>query len=101
MFFEPVHAELGARLTKAAAAVAAAEDAADEEARDRAAAEALAKADLFDLVVSASGKPDSRSLCLAREMLGYVSARADSIFAGRGLGVRSLLRRAGEPPRGG
>jgi len=96
MFFEPAHAELGARLIKAAAAVAAAEDAADEDARDRGAVEALAKADLFDLVAPASGKPDSRSLCLAREMLGYVSARADSIFAVQGLGVHALLL-AGSP----
>jgi acyl-CoA dehydrogenase len=34
---------------------------------------------------------DSRSLCLAREMLGYWSPRADSIFAVQGLGVHSIL----------
>ena len=33
---------------------------------------------------------DTRALCLAREMLGYVSARADSIFAVQGLGTHSL-----------
>jgi acyl-CoA dehydrogenase len=101
MFFEPAHAELGARLVKARDAIAAAEDAPDEEARDRAAVEALAKADLFDLVAPSGGPSgpvvtDSRSLCLAREMLGYVSPRADSIFAVQGLGVHSLLL-AGSP----
>jgi acyl-CoA dehydrogenase len=96
MFFEPAHAELGARLVRAAAAIAASETAADEPARDRAAVAALAAANLFELVAPASGKTDARSLCLAREMLGYVSARADSIFAVQGLGVQSLLL-AGSP----
>ena len=96
MFFEPSHHELGARLVRAADAIAAAEDAADEPARDRAAVDALARAGLFELVAPASGKTDARSLCLAREMLGYVSARADSIFAVQGLGVQPLLL-AGTP----
>jgi acyl-CoA dehydrogenase len=96
MFFEPVHAELGARLMKAYDAIAAAEREPDESARDRAAVEALAKADLFDLVAPANGKPESRSLCLARELLGYVSPRADSIFAVQGLGIHALLL-AGSP----
>jgi acyl-CoA dehydrogenase len=34
---------------------------------------------------------DSRSLCLAREMLGYASPRADSIFAVQGLGTHAIL----------
>jgi acyl-CoA dehydrogenase len=33
---------------------------------------------------------DTRSLCLAREMLGYVSPRADSILAVQGLGTHAL-----------
>ncbi len=96
MFFEPKHHELAARLHRAADAIAASENQPDEPSRDRAAALALAKADLFDLVAPASGKTDARSLCLAREMLGYVSARADSIFAVQGLGVHALLL-AGSP----
>jgi acyl-CoA dehydrogenase len=96
MFFDPAHAELGERLVQAAAAIAESENAADEPARDRAAVAALATANLFELVAPASGKTDARSLCLAREMLGYVSARADSIFAVQGLGVQSLLL-AGSP----
>ena len=91
MFFEPSHQELGLRLVRVADAIAAVEQASDEPARDRAAVEALAKAGLFELVAPASGRTDSRSLCLAREMLGYVSARADSIFAVQGLGVQPLL----------
>ena len=59
----------------------------DEAARDRAAVIALADAGLFELVV---GKVDARSLCLAREMLGYVSARADSILAVQGLGTHPI-----------
>ena len=96
MFFEPAHHELGARLVRAAEAIAAAEHELDERARDRAAVEALAESGLFELVAPASGKTDSRALCLAREMLGYVSARADSIFAVQGLGVHPLLL-AGTP----
>lgn len=96
MFFEPAHAELGERLVQAAAAIAECESALDEPTRDRAAVTALAAAGLFELVAPASGKTDARSLCLAREMLGYVSARADSIFAVQGLGVQSLLL-AGSP----
>jgi acyl-CoA dehydrogenase len=33
---------------------------------------------------------DTRALCLAREMLGYVSPRADSILAVQGLGTHAL-----------
>jgi acyl-CoA dehydrogenase len=90
-FFEPHHVELAARLTAARGALEAAEAHASEGARDLAAVEALAKAQLFALVAPASGKVDSRALCLAREMLGYVSPRADSIFAVQGLGVHAIL----------
>jgi acyl-CoA dehydrogenase len=51
----------------------------------------LAEAGMFELVAPSSGKVDSRALCLAREMLGYVSPRADSIFAVQGLGVHALM----------
>lgn len=93
MFFDAAHHALAERLRAAAPLVAAieAEGHADEAARDRAAVDMFAKTGLFDLVAPPSGKPDSRSLCLAREMLGYHSARADSIFAVQGLGVHSIL----------
>ena len=40
-----------------------------------------------------TGTIDARALCLAREMLGYVSPRADSIFAVQGLGVHPIVAR--------
>jgi acyl-CoA dehydrogenase len=91
MFFEPAHHALADRLRAAAPALFDAERAGDEPACDRAAVDALAKSGLFELVVPASGMTDSRSLCLAREMLGYWSPRADSIFAVQGLGVHPIL----------
>lgn len=82
VFFEPAHAQLAERL-RAAAPKLAVED-------DRGAARALADTGLFELVVP-TGKIDTRALCLAREMLGYVSPRADSIFAVQGLGTHSIV----------
>jgi len=100
MFFEPHHGELADRLRAASAALEAVElpDAYDSErARDRAAADALGAAGLFELAVPLGGTAlDSRSLCLTREMLGYVSPRADSIFAVQGLGSHPLAL-AGTP----
>src|SRR6185436_18151801 len=70
--------------------------AAGEARRDHAAATALARSGLFGLVVPRveTGAPpiaiDVRSVCLAREMLGYVSPRADSILACQGLGTQAL-----------
>ena len=93
MFFDAGHLALAERLRAAAPALEAVErpDAyPDEPSRDRAAAGALAAGGLLDLVVPA-GPLDARSLCLAREMLGYVSPRADSIFAVQGLGTHSVL----------
>lgn len=88
MFFDDAHRALAERLRAAAPALEAVEKLpGDEAARDRAAVIALADAGLFELVV---GKVDSRSLCLAREMLGYVSARADSILAVQGLGTHPI-----------
>jgi acyl-CoA dehydrogenase len=66
--------------------VAAAEDAPDEPARDRAAVAALARHDMLALAAPPDGAPSSLALCLARELLGWVSPRADSIFAVQGLG---------------
>ena len=40
-----------------------------------------------------AARSTSRSLCLAREMLGYVSPRADSIFAVQGLGTHPIAAR--------
>src|SRR5258706_12867362 len=90
MFFTDAHAELGARLVRARDAIDAAERGDDQATRDRGAVLALANADLFELVAPASGKVDARAPCLARELLGYVSPRGDSIFAGQVLGVDAL-----------
>ena len=98
MFFAESHAALGAKLVAAAAQFRALEEPGahpDEASRDRAAAAALASTGLFELVVPA-GKIDTRALCLAREMLGYVSARADSILAVQGLGTHAIAL-AGSP----
>ncbi|HET7501733.1 MAG TPA: acyl-CoA dehydrogenase family protein [Kofleriaceae bacterium] len=112
MFFSEEHARLAERLRAAMPAIAAVERPgafADEAARDRAAAAALAETGLFELVVprgrgggaeraASAGEGgresppsiDTRALCLAREMLGYVSPRADSILAVQGLGTHAL-----------
>ena len=98
MFFEPRHHALATRLRDAAPALAASEDiAGDEAARDRAAALALTASGLFELAVPAG---DSRALCLVREMLGFASARADSIFAVQGLGTQAIAI-AGSPAQRG
>jgi acyl-CoA dehydrogenase len=90
MFFDASHRALGDRL-KAAADKLAIED-------DRGAAQALGDTGLFELVVP-SEKIDTRGLCLAREMLGYVSPRADSIFAVQGLGTHSIYLAGTEEQR--
>ncbi len=102
MFFEPAHAELATRLRAAMPALEEVERAGShvtEQERDRSAADTLAAAGLFDLVVP-TGKLDTRALCLAREMLGYVSPRADSIFAVQGLGTHAIAL-AGSPEQRG
>jgi acyl-CoA dehydrogenase len=78
-FFGAEHHALAAQLRDAAADL----EAADE---DRAAVAALAKNGLLAHAVALDGVPSSLALCLTREMLGWVSARADSIFAVQGLG---------------
>jgi acyl-CoA dehydrogenase len=92
MFFAPAHAALADRLRGAAPAIAGAEaTAGDEAARDRAVAAALGAAGLFAHVVPSPGaRLDTRGLCLARELLGYVSPRADSILAVQGLATHAL-----------
>jgi acyl-CoA dehydrogenase len=98
MFFGDEHRALADRLRAAAEAIEVVEERGEhvtESERDRAAAAALAAGNLFELVVPA-GKIDTRALCLAREMLGYVSPRADSIFAVQGLGTHAITL-AGSP----
>jgi len=100
MFFAEPHGRLAERLRAAAPAIAAIEaaggaagDAAAEHARDRAAATTLGDAGLFALVVpgvTPGARLDTRALCLSRELLGYVSPRADSILAVQGLGTYAL-----------
>jgi acyl-CoA dehydrogenase len=91
MFFDERHHALAAQLRAVAPRIAACEDVAgDEAARDRAAVVALAKSGLFAQLAPA-GAHDVRGLCLTRELLGWASARADSIFAVQGLGAHPLL----------
>jgi len=88
MFFDDSHGALAERLRAVAPVLQQVER---DGGADGAIVGVLADADLFQLVAPASGKVDSRALCLAREMLGYASPRADSIFAVQGLGVHALL----------
>jgi acyl-CoA dehydrogenase len=114
MFFGEAHAQLADRLVACAGGLGSIEGAPDEPARDRAAARALAAAGLFEVVVplgaapaGGAGRPstdvessasdvrsliaiDTRALCLVRELLGYASVRADSIFAVQGLGTHPI-----------
>lgn len=92
MFFTDEHRALAEHLREVAPVIERVERLEGSEAeRDAAAVAALADAGLLALVAPASGQIDARALCLAREALGYVSARADSIFAVQGLGVHPLL----------
>ena len=91
MFFDESHRVLGERLARAGSPFEDAELLATEQLRDQAAVDALARTGLFELVAPATGPVDARALCLARELLGYVSPRADSILAVQGLGVHPLL----------
>jgi acyl-CoA dehydrogenase len=102
MFFTDAHARLAERLRAAVPAIEAIEAAGpdSEAARDRTAVAALARTGLFELVVPRTGANggegaralpiDTRAVCLAREMLGYISPRADSILAVQGLGTHAL-----------
>jgi acyl-CoA dehydrogenase len=122
MFFTESHVALAKGLAATAPSFAAIEDAPDERARDRVAAAALGAAGLFELVVPLGalrpGAPgidvessasdlrigfgiDTRALCLAREMLGYVSPRADSIFAVQGLGTHPIVLAGNDDQRAG
>jgi acyl-CoA dehydrogenase len=83
--------ELAAQIRAAAPALAAAEEEVDEPARDRAAVAALRASGLWSRVLTITGKIPALELCLIREGLGHVSARADSIFAVQGLGLYPLM----------
>jgi acyl-CoA dehydrogenase len=84
MFFDEPHRALARRLTELLPTIEQAERQPDAEL-----ALAMAHANLFELVCTP--RIDTRALVLAREMLGYVSPRADSIFAVQGLGVHPIL----------
>jgi acyl-CoA dehydrogenase len=121
MFFTDEHVRLAERLRAMAPAFAAIEAPGahpDDAARDRAAVAALAEAGLFALVVPGEGVReergaeagagprdatraiDLRSVCLAREMLGYVSPRADSILVCQGLGTHAIAAAGSAALRG-
>ena len=84
MFFDETHAALASRLLALAPDLETAEGG-----TDAGVVEEMARGNLFELVCAPL--IDTRSLCLAREMLGYVSPRADSILAVQGLGVQPIL----------
>ena len=91
MFFLPAHVAFADHIRGGAAAIATSEAAADEPARDRAAVAALASCGLLELVSPPTGNIPSLLLCLARELCGYLSPRADSILAVQGLGTHAIL----------
>ncbi|MEQ8398722.1 acyl-CoA dehydrogenase family protein [Thalassobaculum sp.] len=95
-FFEPHHAELASGIDAwAKENVAGLIDHHDVDGSCRRLVAALADAGWLDLVVPASHggwypKLDVRSLCLAREILGYHAGLADFAFAMQGLGTGSI-----------
>ena len=103
MFFDEEHAQLAKRLRAVAMDIAAVE-VGDEATRDAAAAHALAEHGLFAWVAprpraDGEARINTRSVGLVREMLGYVSARADSIFAVQGLGTYALAMTGNDAQR--
>jgi acyl-CoA dehydrogenase len=93
MFFDPVHTAVAERVRAAAVKI---DDLERTDASDGEIVAGLASTDVFSLVVPDGGRIDTRAVCLAREALGYVSARADSIVAVQGLGTYPLVL-AGSP----
>lgn len=82
LFFDAHHRPLAEELIGAAGAIETAAGAGAGEL-----ARALGRdLDLYRLVCPDSGTVDVRAVCLARELLGYVSPLADAIFAVQGLG---------------
>jgi acyl-CoA dehydrogenase len=90
MFFDASHTALADKLRAAVGRFRTIEDQPDEPSRDRAAVTALADSGLFALAVPGDQGIDTRAICLARELLGYASPRADSILAVQGLGTHAL-----------
>ena len=97
MFLGPEHAALAARLTPFVAGWSIA----DHDAH-RAVAN-LREAGAFGLVVPPANVPgarvDVRGLCVARELIGYASPLADSIFAVQGLGSHPIAMTPDFPGR--
>ena len=88
-FFEPEHVELAGTLPPVGSAIAALDAPADI-------ARSLgAEHGLYRLLAAEEGV-DLRAACLVRELLGYVSPLADSIFAVHGLGTYPIVL-AGSP----
>ncbi len=94
MFFDPAHAALGEGLAR----ILQSSDA--QLCSVAYVAQRLAELGMFELLVPAKlggrsvghpGSVDVRSLCLARERLGYVSPLADAVFAVQGLGSYPLV----------
>ena len=103
MFFDDEHQQLAKRLRAVATELASVE-VGDEGLRDAAAAHALAEHGLFAWVsprprADGETRINTRAVCLVREMLGYVSARADSIFAVQGLGTYALAMAGNDAQR--
>jgi acyl-CoA dehydrogenase len=92
LFFEERHAVLGQRLRAAAIPLEASSRAGGPVAA-RVARELGERFALYDLLEPdpASGRIDVRSLCLAREMLGWAAPIADAIFAVQGLASFPLV----------
>ncbi|MBT8494410.1 MAG: acyl-CoA dehydrogenase family protein [Deltaproteobacteria bacterium] len=83
-FFEDRHNQLAERLPAVAEALTGQGDA------GAIAASLGAEHDLYRLLADETGV-DLRAVCLVREVLGYVSPLADSIFAVHGLGTHPIV----------
>jgi len=93
LFFDERHHALAGELREAAGALA------DHSKDARALSDAMAQCGLYRLLVPEQSI-DVRALCLARELLGYVSPLADAIFAVQGLGAHPIAL-AGSPAQRG
>lgn len=90
--FDDWHRALATGFADMAHAVVVAERSAPPEGKAAAVTAAMATTRMFELLLPTEGRTiDVRSLCLAREVLGYVSPLADAIFAVQGLGSYPLV----------
>lgn len=99
VFFEEHHAGLCQTLVSRMPAL-------EEASRGQGAAARVAAAmgsdlDLYRWLLPDGGQADVRSLCLVRELLGYASPLADSIYAVQGLGSYPLLLAGTEEQKAG